>query len=200
MLIPALFDARISAPASQVHRQFEKLHSGRRAVCRELLGLLDSPANPAWYDRIEFRRLVGAPVRPKNGLENAESAFPPDLLCPASSAVRLNRPLACFSYGMTRDNLSRDGYRRYAFRLPRILKPSGSAAWFDTLGAYAQNNPDCFPESEEGNPNGRLVYRHRRMVNVGFFDGHVAPMSPAAVACRWGSREARFNRYFCGDD
>ena len=152
------------------------------------------------YDRIEFRRLVGAPVRPKNGLENAESAFPPDLLCPASSAVRLNRPLACFSYGMTRDNLSRDGYRRYAFRLPRILKPSGSAAWFDTLGAYAQNNPDCFPESEEGNPNGRLVYRHRRMVNVGFFDGHVAPMSPAAVACRWGSREARFNRYFCGDD
>ena len=200
MLIPALFDARISARRLKCTGNLKSFTQAGVLYAGSFSDYWIPPANPAWYDRIEFRRLVGAPVRPKNGLENAESAFPPDLLCPASSAVRLNRPLACFSYGMTRDNLSRDGYRRYAFRLPRILKPSGSAAWFDTLGAYAQNNPDCFPESEEGNPNGRLVYRHRRMVNVGFFDGHVAPMSPAAVACRWGSREARFNRYFCVDD
>lgn len=196
MLIPVLSGARAVARQIKCTGNLKSFTQAGALYAEIFSDYWIPPANPAWYDRIEFRRLVGASVKPKNSLENAESAFPAGMLCPESSAVRFNRPFAYFSYGVTLDNLSEENYRRYAFRLPRIRKPSGAAAWFDAVGVYATTNSNCFTEQENEIPNGRIIYRHRKMLNAGFFDGHVASLSPGIVAKHWDNRLSQFNRYF----
>ena len=116
MLIPVLSGARAVARQIKCTGNLKSFTQAGALYAESFSDYWIPPANPAWYDRIEFRRLVGASVKPKNSLENAESAFPAGMLCPESSAVRFNRPFAYFSYGVTLDNHSEEKYRRYAFR------------------------------------------------------------------------------------
>ena len=123
MLIPVLSGARAAARQLKCAGNLKSFTQAGALYAESFSDYWIPPANPAWYDRIEFRRLVGASVKPKNSLENAESAFPAGMLCPESSAVRFNRPFAYFSYGVTLDNLSEENYRRYAFRLASESRP-----------------------------------------------------------------------------
>jgi len=152
------------------------------------------PQKPSWYAGLEFRRLLGLPGEAANEVETADETMPLKWLCPESGAVLYSRPFACYSFGVTTDNLQNTG--RYAFLLPNVLSPSSSATWMDTIGAYATVLNTYREEASNAAPDGRLAYRHADALNAAFFDGHVKNLRRDAVRERWNQAAHRFNKYF----
>ena len=72
MLIPVLSGARAVARQIKCTGNLKSFTQAGALYAESFSDYWIPPANPAWYDRIEFRRLVGASVKPKNSLENAE--------------------------------------------------------------------------------------------------------------------------------
>lgn len=197
LLLPALSRARSVARRGQcagILKNFAQaavLYAGNHA------DYWIPPQKPSWHTGLEFRRLLGLPGEALNDTETSDDTMPFKWLCPDSSAILHSRPFAYYSFGVTLDNLQSTG--RYAFLLPKLLSPSSSAAWLDTLGAYATILNTYREESAAAVPDGRLAYRHGDTLNAAFFDGHVENLRRDAVKERWNKVERRFNRYFTSD-
>lgn len=197
LLLPALNRARSAARRSQCAGILKSFGQAAMLYAGSHTDYWVPPQKPAWYAGLEFRRLVGMSVETENGYEAADESVPRKWLCPDSAAVLYNRPLANYSFGVTLDNLQNTG--NYAFRLPRLRTPSGSAAWMDTIGAYANILNTYREDASNVAPDGRLAYRHADSLNAAFFDGHVELLRREEVKKRWNQQEWRFNKYFTTD-
>lgn len=194
LLLPSLNRARSTARRSQCAGILKSFGQAAMLYAGNHADYWVPPQKPSWHAGLEFRRLIGMSSETENGHEAADESVPRKWLCPDSGAVLYNRPFAYYSFGVMLDNLQSTG--GYAFRLSRLRSPSGSAAWLDTIGAYASILNTYREEAANIAADGRLAYRHADSLNAAFFDGHVELLRRDAVKERWGKVEYRFNKYF----
>ena len=197
LLLPSLNRARSAARRNQCAGILKSFGQAAMLYAGNHADYWIPPQKPSWHAGLEFRRLIGMPDETENGHEAADETVPRKWLCPDSGAILYKRPFAYYSFGVTLDNLQNTGH--YAFRLPRLRTPSGSAAWMDTIGAYANILNTYREEAANAAPDGRLAYRHGDALNAAFFDGHVQNLRRDAVKARWNKVEYRFNKYFTCD-
>jgi len=197
LLLPALNRARSVARRSQCAGILKSFGQAAMLYAGNHTDYWVPPQKPSWHAGMEFRQLIGMPGETVNGLEATDETVPLKWLCPDSGAILYRRPFAYYSFGATLDNLQSTG--NYAFRLPRLRAPSGSAAWMDTIGAYATILNTYREEASNVAPDGRLAYRHANSLNAVFFDGHVELLRREEVKLRWNQQEWRFNKFFTAD-
>lgn len=197
LLLPALNRARSVARRNQCAGILKSFGQAAMLYAGNHADYWVPPQKPVWYVGLAFRRLLGLPDEAENEMETTDETMPQKWLCPDSGAILYSKPFVYYSFGVTLDDLHSTG--NYALRLPRLRSPSGSAAWMDTIGAYANILNTYREEAANAAPDGRLAYRHGDALNAAFFDGHVQNLRRDAVKARWNKVEYRFNKYFTCD-